>query len=435
VSLALVDAALRAALARAPTGGRIVVGYSGGLDSTVLLHAAARFIEERPRLLALHVNHGLSPRSDAWQRHCETVSTALGVCFAAHRVDVSAGPSLEASARRARYGAFRTVLGSDDVLWLGHHLDDQAETVVWRLMRGGGSAALAAMPMSRRLGRGRLLRPLLDVARADIAEWAQAHELEWIDDESNTDRRFERNFIRHDVMPTLRQRWPDAAGRLAQAARRFAAEAALLQRTLDSQLDAAGADAGKVAATIAADPEALLLLRRWLARAGVHGVRERVLEEIVRQARSALDRTPSVAVVEGFDVRRYAEHLFLVEHRASTFAPTSWQLGAALALPCGRLDARRNNRAGLRGSLARVEVRPRRGGERLRPAGRDGSRTVKRLLQEARVPPWHRAAYPLIYVDDRLAAVPGIAVDADFADATDAAWELTWEARGSSVAT
>jgi tRNA(Ile)-lysidine synthetase-like protein len=133
-------------------------------------------------------------------------------------------------------------------------------------------------------------------------------------------------------------------------------------------------------------------------------------------------------------VRRYADQLFVVEQRASTFAPTPWQFDAALELPCGRLDARRTNRQGLRGALTRVEVRPRRGGERLRPAGRDGSRTVKRLLQEARVPPWLRAAYPLIYVDDRLAAVPGIAVDADFADASGNAWELTWDAPRLSVA-
>jgi tRNA(Ile)-lysidine synthase len=434
VSIASVEAALRAAVLRAPTGGRIVIGYSGGLDSSVLLHAAARFVEDGRRVLALHVNHGLSPQADVWQRHCESVSAALGVCFAAHRVDVAAGSSLEASARRARYGAFRAVLGSDDVLWLGHHLDDQAETVLWRLMRGGGSAALAAMPAARPLGRGRLSRPLLEVTRVDIARWAQAHGLDWIDDESNTDLRFERNFIRHDVMPTLRRRWPDVAERLGAAARRFGAEAALLQQTLDAQLEAAGAETDRVPLTIATDPQALLLLRRWLARADVHGVRERALVEIIRQARSASDRTPSVAVADGVDVRRYADRLFVVEQRASTFAPTPWQFDAALELPCGRLDARRTNRQGLRGALTRVEVRPRRGGERLRPAGRDGSRTVKRLLQEARVPPWLRAAYPLIYVDDRLAAVPGIAVDADFADASGNAWELTWDAPRLSVA-
>jgi len=290
------------------------------------------------------------------------------------------------------------------------------------------------MPASRRLGAGRLLRPLLEVTRVDIAQWAQAHGLEWIDDESNADLRFERNFIRHDVMPTLQQRWPDAAERLGAAARRFAAEAALLQRTLDAQLDAAGAGPDRLPLAIAADPHASLLLRRWLARADVHGVRESALAEIVRQTHSAPDRNPSVTVADGLDVRRYADHLFLVDQRAPTFAPTAWQFGAALELPGGRLDARRTNTVGLRGALTRVEVRARRGGERLRPAGRDGSRSVKRLLQEARVPPWLRAAYPLIYVDERLAAVPGIAVDVDFADASDDAWELTWDARRVSVA-
>ena len=430
-----VDEAVRAALGTPPArgSGRVAVGYSGGLDSTVLLHAAAEMIDDRRRILALHVNHGLSPNADAWQRHCESVSAALGVCFSSRRVHVVPGGSPEAAARRARYEAFRATLDGDDVLWLGHHLDDQAETVLWRLMRGGGAAALSGMPASRRLGRGWLQRPLLDVPRADIAAWAHARGIDWIDDESNSDRRYERNFIRHEVLPVLQRLWPDAPERLRRAARRFDDEAVLLRRVLDAQLDEAGAASGTLAVSLLAEPHARLLLRRWLEREGVGGVRERVLEEVVRQAHGAADRVPEIVVADGFSVRRYAQRLYVVDDVPTALASTPWRLGVALDTPAGVLDSRKATGVGLRASVSVVEVRARRGGERMRPAGRHGSRSVKRLLQEAHVPPWLRFAYPLIYVDGRLAAVPGIAVDAAFAETSQDAWLLTLRVRDHRV--
>ncbi len=435
-----VDASIHAALARHPPNHRIVVGFSGGLDSTVLLHAVARQIDDRRRLLALHINHGLSASADAMQQHCEAVSVELGVRFSAQQVRVSPRGSVEAAARHARYEAFEKALLDDDVVWLAHHLDDQAETVLWRLMRGGGVAALAAMPASRQLGRGGLLRPLLDVTRADIAAWAATHGLRWIDDASNADRRFDRNFIRHEVLNAIRPRWPDAAVRLHRAARRFADEAALLRHALDQQLDSAtdydaGDEAGGAARTYAeptaiavallGTPHARPLLRRWLARAGIHGVREHVLAEIVRQAHGAHDRNPEVAVTADFSVCRYQQYLYLVTDVKPVLAPVLWRLNnAPLDIALGRLVARRSAGVGLRASLTVVEVRPRGGGERLRPAGRSGSRSVKRLLSEARVPPWLRDAYPLIYVEGQLAAVPGIAIDGAYAEAPGDAWQL-----------
>ena len=210
--------AVRSALT--DTLGRIVVAFSGGLDSTVLLHAVVESVVDRGRVLALHVNHGLNPRADEWQRHCSSVGGALGIAHAELRVTVGSHDSPEASARDARYAAFREFLVAGDALWLAHHRDDQAETLLWKLMRGGGVAALAGMPESRSLGAAYLRRPLLDVSRADIAAWAGAHDLRWVDDDSNENARFDRNFIRRDVMPVLHRRWPDAALRLQHAARR-----------------------------------------------------------------------------------------------------------------------------------------------------------------------------------------------------------------------
>ncbi len=418
-----VDAAVRAALTDAL--GRIVVAFSGGMDSTVLLHAAVAAIDERSRVLALHVNHGLNVRCDEWQRHCEAVSGRLGVDFEYRRVSVGSVGGTEAAARKARYDVFREFLVRGDVLWLAHHRDDQAETLLWKLMRGGGVAALAGMPESRGLGAGRLRRPLLEVARIDIASWANARGLKWIDDDSNVDARFDRNFIRHEVLPVLQSKWPDAASRLQHAARRFADEAVLLRSALDRRLDELGVVGGRVPVSVAEEPQARPLLRRWLESNGVAGARERVLTEIVRQAGGAVDRAPQVRVSAMHTVRRFGSNLHLVTDSATRLDPTDWILGTELSTPAGALVAKRGSGVGLRSDIVRVQVRARCGGERLRPARRDGSRSVKQLLHDAGIAPWLRDAYPLLYIDDALAAVPGIAVDAAFAQVGDGVWMVS----------
>ena len=406
--------------------GRIVVGFSGGLDSTVLLFAARERIDEPTRLLALHVDHGINPKSSDWSRHCKSVSDELGVEFVARRAQVNVGG--EAAARTARYGIFEDVLQPGDTLWLAHQRDDQVETVLWRVLRGGGAGPAAGMPRSRRMSRGRLLRPLLGVARAEIERWAAARRLRWIDDDSNSNTRFDRNFLRHDVLPVLRRHWPDADARLAAAAARFADDAAALRTALDRRLDAvAVGDALPIAALDTDDGPALA--RRWLERRGVVGVRERVLRELIRQAHGAIDRTPQVRVSARTVVHRHRGALHVVDDAvAGAVEPTRWSLDTTLRLAAGALVAQRGP-GGLRRDLDCVDVHPRRGGERLRPAGRTGARSVKRLLQDARVAPWLRERYRLVYIGGQLAAVPGIAIDAAFADAGDDGWYLRFEPR------
>jgi tRNA(Ile)-lysidine synthase len=412
-----VDAALTESL------GRIVVGFSGGLDSTVLLHAARERIVDPARVFALHVDHGINPKSGEWARHCAAVSAAIGVAFVERRVRVAGGG--EASARAARFAAFTEVLEPTDDLWLAHHRDDQIETVLWRLLRGGGSAALAGMPRSRAIGRSRLLRPLLDVPRAEIERWAAARGLRWIDDDSNANTDFDRNFLRHAVLPVLRGRWPDVDARLLTAAARVADDAAALREMLDRRLDAVMIDGGLPIAALA-DGDARALARRWLERRGVFGVRDRALGELIRQARSAVDRAPVVQVSAQRMVRRHEGVLHLTDAIRYPIAPTRWMLEEPLYYGTGVLSALRGPN-GLRRDLRCVEVRPRDGGERMRPAGRAGSRTVKRLLHEARVAPWLRERYPLVFVDGALAAVPGIAVDTAFAERGDDGWSVRFE--------
>jgi len=421
-----IEAAVAAALAAAR--GRILVGFSGGLDSTVLLHAAASAVGDRRRLIAVHVDHGLQSVSASWARHCRVVCERSGIACLVERVRIpTTGESVEQAARRARYRAFAARIDAGDLLLLAHHCDDQAETVLWRLLRGGGSRALAGMPARRTIGAGELKRPLLPFARSELVAWARARHLEWIDDASNTELRFERNFLRHAVLPVLRRQWPNAERRLVGAAARARAEAAWLETTLDERLDATGASRTWLPiALLDGTDSAILLLRRWLERAGLPGVRERVLHEIVRQAQASAERSPVVHVGDAVSVRRHDGGLHLVRSFAAPPAQRVWQLECGLGWQDGTLEAHRG--PGIDGSLAAVTVEPRRGGERLRLPGQRGSRSVKRLLHDAHVPRWLRVHYPLVYVDERLAAVPGIAIDAAFVDASAHGWQLSWSA-------
>ncbi len=421
IDSAAVDRAVAAALAR--SAARVVVGYSGGLDSTVLLRAAAEQVSV-DRLVALHVNHGLSAHAGEWQRHCEAVSGELGIEFRSVRVTLEQG-NVEAAARKARYAAFAAHVAPPDVLWLGHHRDDQSETLLWRFLRGADLAALSGVPKERPLGAARLIRPLLGVSRAAIVAWAHARGVRWIEDESNADIGFDRNFLRRDVLPMLRARWPDLDVRLANAAERLAAEAALLHDALDARL-ASFATAEALPLEIVAAPGGLALLRRWLASHGVVGVGERMLREAVRQAAGAGDRHPEIRLDARRSLQRHAGGLYLVTGEATAFEPRAWRLDAPFEAPPLRLRARRGG-AGLRADLERVIVRPRCGGERLRPAGRGGSRSVKQLLHEAAVKPWWRRHHPLLYVEDRLIAVPGVAIDEAFAETGPHAWQIDVE--------
>lgn len=222
------SAALRGVLAAAVSPGEpLWVALSGGRDSVVLLHLLAQAGWDGP-LGAIHVHHGLSPRADAWEAFCQALCTRLGIPLHVRAVQVArhSGLGLEAAARAARYQAFAEF--GPGCLLLGHHAGDQAETVLFNLLRGAGVAGAAGMPLERRLDSLRLLRPLLGVARREIAAYARSHDLTWVEDESNADQGFSRNFLRHEVLPLLISRFPAAEATLAAAAGRFGEADALL---------------------------------------------------------------------------------------------------------------------------------------------------------------------------------------------------------------
>lgn len=429
------------ALERLPGVRRYRVAYSGGLDSTVLLHAMAAL---RPRfeaaLCAVHVNHGLQPAAAEWVHQCQEACEALGVPFSGLGVDARPrdGESPEAAARRARYDALRALMEAGDCLLTAHHQDDQAETVLLQLLRGSGVTGLAAMPPMTPFAAGWHARPLLDLTRDQLRAYAVAHGLRWIDDPSNFDTGLRRNYLRHEIMPRLKQKWPAVARTLSRSAAHNAETARLLDEIGAEDLPAV---AGPRAATLSIDalmqlsPERLNnVLRYWLRTLGLPlpstAHLDRLHEDILKAAQ---DSAPLLAW-PGAEVRRYRSLLYamwpLPEHDPGQVI--AWDLAAPLDLPScgGRLDARHVAGHGLQRVLLKgknVTVRFRRGGEHCRPAGRSHTHELRKLLQESAVPPWLRERVPLLYVGEELAAVGDLFVCEGFqAGEGEAGMELEW---------
>lgn len=286
---------------RTTPGEKVCVGLSGGCDSVVLLHVLT-VLGPREHLRAVHVHHGLSENADRWADFCTDYCRRLGVELLVERVDVErrSGLGLEAAARAVRYGVFSRSAG--DVLLLGHHQGDQAETLLFNLLRGTGVAGAAAIPVDRLQGRMRILRPLLDVARREIEAYARDCQLVWIDDESNTDTLHARNFLRHDVLTALAGRFPAAEKKLAQAAGHFA-EADILLGEL-ARLDwtaAADGEALKLSSLREVPlPRLKNLLRYRLRQLGWQAPVAARLDEFARQLQTAgADRHPALDLAEG----------------------------------------------------------------------------------------------------------------------------------------
>lgn len=411
------DTVLAAALASRPAT-RILIAYSGGMDSQVLLHLLWRRRGPEP-LRAVHVNHGLSPQANHWETHCRRVCDTLGIACHTERVTVAPGPQgLEASARAARYAVFKSQLEHGDLLLFGHHADDQAETLLYRLLRTG---VPAGMPVARPLGRGWLLRPLLDIPRAVLRDYAVRHCLDWIEDESNARLDFDRNYLRHRVLPTLTARWPDAVARLQRGAdqSRVTAElgqdlAAIDLAGLDERPERVGRSLSLAGLAALATHRQRNLLRHWqLPEATGREPGAPVLDALFRDLIGAApDATPLVEWPGG-QWRRFRNRLYLLPAHwgaapSRDRGPWSWSPEMPLELPDGaRLSAQPALGHGLRVTLpgARLSVRYRRGGERVHPQGRGASNTLKKVLLEQALEPWLRDRVPLMERDGELVAV------------------------------
>jgi len=413
------------------SGARIAIALSGGIDSIVLLDAAKLLAASYAiGLSAIHVHHGLSPNADRWADFCAAQCAARGVPLTLHRLHLErgSGKSLEAQARAARYDCLARA--DADIVALAHHADDQAETVLLQLLRGAGPAGLSAMPRFRP-GRPAFLRPFLDHSRAQIAAYAAARQLAWIDDESNADRRLARNALRHEIAPLLAARFPGYPETLMRAAR-HQAEAALLLDEL-AQADGAGAVSaeGLERARLAGlSPARARNLLRWFLRGqGLRGPSEVKLADMLRQLIGASADARIRIGIEELEVGCHRGRIVVHPPAAQAFERV-WLGEAEVLLPGGVLGFKRVHGIGLASAKlaqAQVTLRSRAGGERIRLAPDRPTRAIKQLLQEARVPPWMRQALPFVWCGDELAAVAGLGIALQFqAGPDEPGWSLDW---------
>jgi len=430
-SAATLHAALVSLGAPSPIA-RYCVALSGGADSSALLKCLVDLHQQRPLLglRAVHVNHHLQPAAAAWAQHCAAFARQLNVPLLVldAQVHVARGESPEAAARDARYRLLAENLAVDEFLLTAHHAEDQLETLLLQLARGGGVPGLASMPRRAPCGPGIHLRPLLDFSREELRAYLAAAGQGWIEDPSNVDLRFDRNFMRHQVLPLLLGRWPALAASAVRSADHLASAQLLLDELAreDHVLAAAGHRL-QVAALRGLEPARLRnLLRFWIRQHGVSMPASTVLEQVAQQMLEArADSVPEVTWGQHV-IRRYRDRLYLdrqLPQPPSEMLSWTWRTEPELVLPggLGKLLASvaERNVATFRMLPDRLRVSWRSGGEKLQVAANRPRRELRALLQEWDVVPWMRGRIPLLYADEALVAVGDLAIAAEFRAAPD----------------
>ena len=404
-----------------PPTKRYLLAFSGGLDSTVLLHLLASIRDQiQTEVTAIHIDHGLQQESSAWSGHCSDLCRQLDVPLKNVSLSLQpvTGESLEALARDARYSVIQQLLQPQEILLTAHHRDDQAETLLLNLMRGSGVKGLAAMPAIRHFGEGWLARPLLGISRSQIEAYAIEHKLKWIDDPSNALTDFNRNYLRHEIMPRLTQRWPAAAASVADSASHLGESALLLEQESDKLLQGMIATPGRLLLKpLLQQPHAWqkLLLRHWLQQLGLPPPPAKRLAEFVQQLTVDSQRIPQISWGD-VELRRYNSLLYadrrLPAHDAAI--EIEWRTQQPLNLPSqlGKLQM-------LEGEQKQLMVRFRREGDTM--LWHTHLRTLKSIFRQLEIPPWQRDRVPLIADDAAIIAI------ADFAYADNVTLRLNWK--------
>ncbi|WP_349921387.1 tRNA lysidine(34) synthetase TilS [Aeromonas veronii] len=429
----------------APEGSSgLLVAFSGGLDSTVLLVLAVRYARERGLpVRALHVHHGLSPHADDWVTHCEGVCQQLAVPLMVERVQLvrGNGESLEAQARTARYARLAARLEEGGWLLSAHHQDDQLETLLLALKRGAGLRGLAGMVPSQPFAGGLLLRPLLDVSRAELAECAATLPYGWVEDESNQDTEYDRNFLRQQLIPQLKARWPAMAQTAVRSMAICAEQEALVDELAQADWQLAAEGEGLRIAPLLGLSQARRnnLLRYWIRRQGGEMPARDLLALLwLEVALAREDANPRLSL-KGLECRRYQGVLHLVRPELAPRHETlPLTVGETLSLPdglglCSLRPQAASDAEGERLRAPRADeplsVRFQvAAGSMLKPVGRGGSRRLKKLLQEYGVPSWQRGRIPILYYGEQVAALGDLFVCDGFL-ATDGGLVWHWQAR------
>ncbi|MEH6531663.1 MAG: tRNA lysidine(34) synthetase TilS [Photobacterium frigidiphilum] len=412
-------------LANTPDSNRFVIALSGGLDSRVLLHLMGRFIRENPQYQcnAVHVHHGLSGNADKWAQQCQLWAFEEKITCHIEHVTLVLGNrvSVEQQAREQRYLALSKHVQQGDCLLTAQHADDQLETFLLALKRGSGPAGLASMPESITFGIGYHLRPLLQVTRQSITDYGIAHQLEWVEDESNQDQRYDRNFLRHQITPLLHQRWPGIRKAVSRSAALCGEQEALLNELLASHLSKAlHVDQSLKIVELGSERIGKQLIRQWLSLFTVLMPSQAQLQQIWQSVVLAQDDANPQVCWDNHQIRRYKQRLYVVKQWADiSLFQQKCELNQACSLPEGLgtlvlTTVKANGILRLPQQHEIVSVRFEPEGIEAKPQGRIGKRKLKKLFQEYEVPSWNRRRTPLVFYNDRLAAVAGLFVTEDF---------------------
>ena len=401
------------------SGQHLLLALSGGLDSCVLLHLLANAKSSLGiEFSAMHVHHGLSPNADTWASFCEQQCQQLQVPLQMSHVQVEKNPNLgvEATARRLRYEALFNAVVADVTpafIVTAHHEDDQAETLMLQLMRGAGVKGLASMAAIDPVRR--LLRPLLGITRQQLHDYAKLHAITWCDDESNANTHYERNFVRHTLMPILAERSPAISSVLARTASHMAEANTLLDdlASIDAQTLVLENSVCVSGLSKLSQARAKNVLRFWLARNHLAMPHTEQLAEILHQLLNAKVDANINIPLQHLSLKRFQQRVYLCREQVAQDFDLVWNGEQYLDLPNGgQLIFKQVVGTGLALKLGMTKLRitNRDGGERFKPNVLRPTRTLKHLLQEANIPPWQRANLPLIYWHDTLACVPGIGI-------------------------
>lgn len=404
---------------------RVYVAYSGGIDSHVLLHYCAARAELKDKLTAVYIHHGLQAEAESWALHCEKTANDLGVKFILLRVNAQAmpGESPEEAARNARYAAFKSLIKHGDTLLLAQHREDQLETVLLQLFRGCGLRGLSGMPEQIAFGAGVMRRPLLNTPKQAINDYATAHQLCWVEDPSNQSNDYDRNFLRNTITPLLKQRWPALDKTVSRSAQHCADAQVLVQDVADELFAELFNQEDKTLCLRRLTAHHLhtqqLIIRHWFGYLGLKMPSQALIRQILGQVIAADKQRDPILSTQNCTIRRYRDKLYCLQQTIQ-FIPQDlvWPTGyISIKISDNLILSCLPSSKGLRRELwlsAKVEIKFRRGGETLCLPGRQGHHALKNLFQEAGVPPWERDVIPLIYLNDRLAAVGDRWVSAEF---------------------
>ena len=419
---------------------QIFVGYSGGVDSHVLLHLLANTVVPKKHVTAVYVHHGLQDCADDWQIHCKKIARNLGLNFLALQVNGHAkkGDSPEESARNARYQAFNQLITKNSVLLFAQHRQDQVETVLLQLFRGAGLKGLSAMPETTQMGAGLLLRPFLDSSQEDIINYANQHALHWVEDPSNQNDAYDRNYLRHQIIPLIERRWKGVDKAVLRSARHCSQAQQLLASRAKSEMllvyDENNQSLNIADLLLKEIAQQQWIIREWMAYLNLRMPSVKLLERILTDVLLAKKDANPVIQHENCNIRRYQNRLCAVwdKPKVSPSTEVIWQnIQQALYLTDQsklQLMASESGIAKRYFNDALVQIKYRTGGEKIALAHRTGRHSLKKLFQEEKIPPWKRENIPLIYINGKIAAIADLWVSAEFySEAVEPCLKITWQ--------